>query len=158
MPRPVGVASEDEMLVAELADSGDAERITTRLGETLPEGMRINDVRPLFHGERMRLSIAEHAIKVDEEIRNDVRTKVTAFLNAERFPIERESSKKGRRYLDLRGFIAEAGWDSDDQTLWWKQEVSIDGTARIGEVLEAFGLTPRDHLHRVVRRRVDYHS
>lgn len=161
LPRPVGVASDVEMLIADLRDEHVPDDAITRLTATVPAGLRFDSAVGLRAGERMRLSWAEYDVTVATERKPQIAEKVDAFMACDRFEIRRPSKKRGVKTLDLRGFIASTEWNlatPESAQLRWRQEVSIDGTARIGEVLEAFGLSPRDDLHRVTRRSVDYHT
>jgi len=161
LPRPVGVASDVEMLIADLRDEHAPDDAVARLMATLPVGMRLESANGLRAGERMRLSWAEYDVAVSVERKAKIIEQVDAFMARDSFEIRRASKKRGVKTLDLRGFIVSTEWSDETPEsagLRWRQEVSIDGTARIGEVLEAFGLSPRDDLHRVTRRAVDYHT
>jgi hypothetical protein len=76
-------------------------------------------------------------------------------MDLPKLPVARSDAKGGApRTLDIRPFILSAC--VRDEALVWVQSVSSEGTARVGEVLEALGLPARDLLHCVVRSRASY--
>jgi len=157
LPRPVGVASEDELLIVELEQPVPTDDARGRLAEQLPAGLRIIDVAALHDRDRRVPVSATYRvpIRAAEGVR-EVTAAIGAILASRTWPVERDSMKGPRRQLDLRAFVTDLDVVDADTAVRWRQSISQDGTMRVGEVLEALRLLPREHLHLVVRENVEY--
>ncbi len=154
LPRPVGVASEDELLVVELESAdADAAQIEARLCPQLPPGAHFLSVMPLNDRDRMVVVAATHRVPFAPRDRERVATAARKFDASQSWKVERTHGKRGPRSVDIRGFVTDVAVHDDCTT--WRQDVSQDGTARVDEMLDALSLPARDHLHRVVRTRVE---
>lgn len=152
MPRPVGVASRDELLIIELTSDEEPEAISDRLSAQLPEGIRINGVSRLNAQDRCRPVEVEYGVCLEGRNTADVQRGAEALMAGASHVVDREGSRGGRgKKLDIRPFLLRAAVVNDE--LIWCQSVSLDGTARIGEVLDGVGLPSREWTHLVVRRR-----
>lgn len=153
LPRPVGIASRDEMLVVELTHEtaeADAHRALTA---QMPEGITLLSAEALADTDQRRPCEATYELPITPDEADDVARRVSEFLTKDNAPVERINRKtQRRRTVDIRVFITNAR--IDDSRLIWTQSVTQDGTAKIGEVLDAFGLASRDRMHHVVRVRV----
>lgn len=156
LPRPVGVASKDELLIVELENPTTTESAQRQLAEQLPRGVQIFSVSELHDRDRRTPVAATYELTITEAEANDARAAIESFEAGETWKVERASAKRGRKSIDLRVFITDITLNGDVVT--WRQSISQDGTARVGEVLDALQLPQRTHLHLVVRSSVEYAS
>ncbi len=163
MPRPVGVASQDELLVVELTSDLDPEEFSKRLSAQLPEGIRIKSAIRLNDQDRCRPVEVEYGVALeanesdDAQRADDVRRAAETLMASPTHVVERPGPRGERaRKLDIRPFLLRVDVVNDE--LVWSQSVSQDGTARVSEVLEGFGLSGRDWMHRVVRKRAIFRN
>ena len=154
LPRPVGVASKDEMLIVELESPTTTESVQRQLAEQLPPGIQLLDVSELHDRDRRVPVSATYEVPIVEVDAKDVSAAIESFEASETFCVERVSAKRGSRQIDVRTFVDEVRM-SDDAVIW-RQSISQDGTARVGEVLDALHVPSRTHLHLVVRALVEY--
>ncbi|MFQ5412232.1 MAG: TIGR03936 family radical SAM-associated protein [Phycisphaerae bacterium] len=150
LPRPVGVASLDELLVLELTTEEDPADLLTRLSAHVPDGMRLLSADALATGDRRLPVEVQYALELEPEVQQQTARSVAAFLGRPHVLVERASA----RMFDIRPFIRTLS--VTDGTLRWTQAVTPEGTPRVGEVLESLGLSNQDHLHRVVRQTASY--
>ena len=157
-PRPVGVASRDELLVLVL-DEDVAERdLRSRLEASSPLGMRVLEARPLEG--KPRVVSQEFQLSLREEAATAVAARLEELAGQERWPVERLiSPKEGRkdkqvRPVDLKPLIEDLRLDRG--VLRWRLRPQGDLWARPGEVLTLLGLDDRVDLARVERTAVEY--
>jgi radical SAM-linked protein len=157
LPRPVGVASDAELLVAELeSEIQDLQSFEDRLAAQLPQGARCLSTATMDDRDRIVVEAATYRVPLEDCDRSRVGAAVCEFLASKVWQIERTHPKRGTRRLDIRGFVTDVTV-GDDQ-VEWRQDVSQDGTARVNEVLSALSIPAEEHLHQVVRAHVAYRS
>lgn len=154
LPRPVGVATEADVLVIELCEPVDATEAMTRLAEQMPGGLVLLEAFALEMGRKLHPERVDYEVALPNDRVESARQAVAAVLAAERWPVER-TDERGRpmRSIDLRPMLVAAAVGPD--LLHWTCRVPDNGSARPGEWLRAFGLDARELLHRV--RRVAVH-
>lgn len=156
LPRPVGVASKDELLIVELERPTTAQSALQQLADQLPTGVQLLDVSDLHDRDRRVPIAATYQLPVAEDEISAANAAITSLEASKTWPVERASAKRGTRTVDIRAFIIDIGLN--DGVAFWRQSISQDGTARVGEVLDAIQLSQQSHLHLVVRTRVEYAS
>lgn len=154
LPRPVGVASKDELLIVELERPTTTHAAQQQLAEQLPRGVQILDVIELHDRDRRVPTAATYQIPVNEDEADAARAAINSFEASETWNVTRVSAKRGDKQIDLRVFVTDLSLN--DSAVVWRQEISQDGTARVGEVLDAIQLPQQTHLHLVVRSKVEY--
>ncbi|HWL92003.1 MAG TPA: TIGR03936 family radical SAM-associated protein [Phycisphaerae bacterium] len=150
MPRPVGVASHDERMVVELSAPVAEEDVQRRLSAETPDGIRILSVQRLGLQDRCVPTEAEYVLPLADSALPDVERACADFMAKPNLMVERPAlAGRRRRQVDVRGFIIDMRVSAG--RLIWRQTISQDGTARVGEVLDAVGLPSREWTHRVIR-------
>ncbi len=151
MPRPVGVASDDERLVIELTEPISPDDVSSRLAAQMPEGIRILDAVRLGLQDRVVPLKVEYIVPLQQADAATVGRACSDLMAKPSFIVERSSpTGRGSRMIDIRVFLIEMR--ASDGMLVWSQTVSQDGTARVNEVLDAVGLPSGHWTHRVIRR------
>jgi len=164
-PRPVGVASRDDLLVLELetdappppAEAGD---LPARLNAAAPRGMRFLDARTLAGRGTPQPAAARYELPLEPQQLPLVRRRLEELASLETWTVPRRVSARGRRGgwstrpIDLRPLVGELRLDG--QTLRMTLRPQGDLWARPGEVLALLGLDERIDLARAVRAAVEY--
>lgn len=154
LPRPVGVASDDELLIIELDADVPPDDLLARLAPQMPAGARLLSAWRLADGDRRLPHEVEYRLPLDAMNVAELALSAAHMMAASQLVATRPGEQGGSRTVDIRPFLVSAV--VRDGALHWVQAVSQRGTARVGEVLEALGLPARDLLHRVVRHRTAY--
>jgi radical SAM-linked protein len=154
LPRPVGVASRDELIVFELTRPIEPVELLANLSPQMPVGLTLQSAEMLGLGCRRRPHEAAYELEIELESRDSIAEHAARLLSAEHYPIERQAPQTPARQVDIRPYIKAI--DVSERRVNWTQSVTQDGTARIAEVLAALGLAAEQHLHKVVRVRVSY--
>lgn len=151
LPRPVGVASKDDLLVMELEASLPESEIQSRLQPQLPVGMTISRVEFRDGVRSPQPESAKYGLPIDPCQSASLTERASALIEASQCVVERGGAAKGGRprSIDIRPFIESIEVQGD--CLTWTQRITPEGSPRVGEVLGALGLSARDHLHRVSR-------
>lgn len=159
-PRPVGVASRDELLVLVLDEEVTAQDLSSRLDACSPLGMRVLEARPLEG--KPRVESQEFQLSLREEAAAAVAARLEELAGEDRWPVERLiSPKEGRkekqvRPVDLKPLVEDLRLDQG--VLRWRLRPQGDLWARPGEVLTLLGLDDRVDLARVERTAVEYRT
>lgn len=155
LPRPVGVASTDELLLIELDQDLPPETAQDRLAAQMPAGMTIRSVQSVESGDRPRPCEATYELAPSPDGWTNLSTEVEKFLAQPSCSIQRVKPGAPRaKTVDVRPFIV--SMEAGPGSLRWTQSVGQEGSVRIGELLTALGLDPSQHLHRVRRIAVRY--
>jgi len=159
-PRPVGVASDDDLLVVTIETTMPRDQIVARLNQHAPSGMRFTRAG-LVGGKTMPRPVrADYQLPLPPEQIPPTSSRLAELLPADAWPVERSTpaGKRRRRTVtrtvDLRPLVKEIA--VRDGVLSWTQVPRGDRWARPGEVLALLGLEDRAHLARTVRTAVQY--
>jgi radical SAM-linked protein len=154
LPRSVGVASKDELLLVELTSDAPTSDVLQSLKIEMPPGLELLTVELLEQDDRRLPREAWYTASVDGSAREALTLAANRLLSQEHVPVQRSAPGEPEKSIDIRPYIStfEVGPDS----VTWSQKITPEGTARPGEVLEQLGLPSRDHLHHLCRTRVLY--
>ena len=155
LPRSVGIASRDELLIVEFDAPLGADEARQRLAAVMPPGLRIFDAFAVANDESCKPRRVTYAMKLAADEVAGVEARVAAFVAQKRIDVERRDVKTGRvRPVDVRGCVTTIA--VADGRLVWTQSVDAGGTAKPAEVLAGLGFGPREALHRLERTCVEY--
>lgn len=155
LPRPVGVASLDELLVVELASETAPSEVLSRLRQEMPPGITLTAAESLEDKESRQPREAWYSLEIDSPTCEAAAKRAEEFLSRERATIRRACRKsKTDKLVDIRSYVTTIEVAANRVT--WAQAVTPEGTARPGEILAELGLPGRDHLHRLCRLKVAY--
>jgi len=157
LPRAVGVASEDDLLIVRLSEEIEPRHVLNRLAEQVPESVRLLDCWPIEPVASIQPRQVIYAVDLPAERLSEVAQIVAYLLAAQTWIIHRETrTRKPGKTLDLREYLIDASIEA--QTLHWTVRVSNEGTIRPDEMLEAVGLQSSQWRHRVRRTRVNWQT
>ena len=159
-PRPVGVASRDDLMVVALVGPVEPDRLVERMNRQVPAGMRFLRAASL---EGRHVSVPRRIgceCPVPPAKAEHLRRSVEQFRRGGSWPIER--SRPARRRggtgrtvaIDLQRLVEDLRLDGG--MLRWALVGDGQIWARPGEVLDALGLDGRVDLAATVRAWIDY--
>ena len=154
LPRSVGVAAKDDLLVLSLTEPMTAEDLLAGLNRCAPRGMTFTAAEATT-GKPPRPVRAFYRLPLPPESAADVDDRLARLGAQEHWPLERVTDK-ARRTMDLRPLVQllrRAGGEIEivlcrQGDLW----------ARPGEVLTLLGLDERVDLARLVRSGAEYET
>lgn len=150
LPRPVGVASDDECLVVEFDADVGADDVRQRLQNQMPAGIRLHEARLLEAKEKLQPEQVSYRLTLGEAAPPDLEAALDRIKQADALVIERIIGKnEATRSLDIKPYLATIGRVGDD--VEFSLTVSDSGTARPGEVAGLLGQDPRTINHRIRR-------
>jgi radical SAM-linked protein len=155
LPRPVGVASLDELLVLELTLPTDPGEVLSRLSSQLPAGITLISAEALSERDRRLPYEACYSLQLEPMLSARVAKRAAEFISKDRVEVSRTLHPgPGQKVVNVRQYVV-AVVVSDDR-LNWRQSITATGTARAGEVLGALELPSCRYLHRLRREKVSY--
>ncbi|MBI4716795.1 MAG: DUF2344 domain-containing protein [Planctomycetes bacterium] len=156
LPRPVGIASDAECIVVDTTCAIDAQDARRRLSATLPDDMRITDVRRLGQGETLQPAAVRYRLDVNGADRQRLEEQLRALRDAATIPVLRHRAD-GRQHttIDLRPYLAEIGFDGGH--VQFTLRVTGEGTARPSEIAALLGYEATSINHRMTRLEIQWH-
>jgi radical SAM-linked protein len=155
LPRPVGVASQDELVVVQLTTEVDPADAMSRLSRQVPDGLTVLAAELITADDKRIPREARYELELDPILTAAVTERAAELLSKDRLDIARTSPKAdAAKTVDIRQYLASMA--VADGRLRWAQAITLTGTARPQEILEALDLPSREHLHRLRRVRVEY--
>ncbi len=159
LPRPVGVASDDELLClrcstarcpAEILDtrcsmlngrSDLCDLVKATLSKQLPEGCELLSVNVAQPGTSFQPCSATYVLAVRKEYLNkQLKTTIERLLASESISVQRQIDKRNSRIknIDVRGFLESIELDRDGIIV--KCKISLAGSIRVDEILKLLEL------------------
>lgn len=138
--RPVGVESLREYFDVELQQEMEIEEFTERLGASLPEGIHLEDVKPIQVGEKSitaLIAVANYSVWVEESATVGIENRITALLAKEEIAYLK-TSPKGDKTVNLRPGIFVLDWDGE--RFFMQLLAGNSGHVRPEEVLSCLGI------------------
>lgn len=155
LPRPVGVASVDELLLLELASQVPPSEVLSRLSSQVPQGVTLLSAERLADADRRLPSEVRYVLELEPVMASGVAERVARFMFEDCIEVERTEPKtRSSKKVDIRQYVLAMG--VEDDRLTWTQAITEAGTARVGEILDAVGLPSQRYLHRLLRAGVSY--
>lgn len=155
LPRSVGVAAEQDVVVFDLCEQVPQTTIADRLSACLPEGITLQDVFPLPAGRGIQPVAATYRLPLPAKTEAGIRAAAAELLARDSLVVRREPTRRsGARDVDLRPFLRAVR--AAPQSVEIDVVITPQGTIRPAEILHLLGLAPREHLHRLVRVRVEW--
>lgn len=157
LPRPVGMASETEVLMIETECDADPDDMLGRLQRHTPPDLQMVSARRLALRERVepefvRYRFCPEQMPRSSDLSNDLKTKVRLVLDAETIEVERtKPGNEAKRVIDIRPYIENIS--VVDDAVEFTLRVTQSGTARPSEVVGALGYGTESINHQI--RRID---
>ena len=158
-PRPVAVASRDELLVLILDRPVDPGQTLEKLNAHCPAGLIFFRAEQLSGSRIPRPLRIHYELPVESSKTARVLARLEGLARRESWPIERRRTVRGSRSLSSRIIDLKALTERislDENILHIVLIRGGDCWARPGELLELTGLDPRTDLSRTFRTKVEY--
>lgn len=150
LPRPVGVAAKDDLLVLEMHQPCDAAAVLASLSEQMPEGIQLFGAEALGEKRSPQPTQAQFVLEVPPDRVADVHEQTRRLIERASWEVERRKPKaKSGKTVELRPLLLEA--IVEGTTLRWTVRIDQGATIRPTELLSAIGLEPKDWHHKVCR-------
>lgn len=150
VPRPLGIASDCECLVVELAGPVDPEEVTAVLNRQMPTGIRIARSEMLALGRKRVPMAVRYGMPLSVAEESALRARVVQLQAHPHFPIERVHHLTGRaRRIELADFLADL--EITDVDLRFTLRITPEGTVKPSEALTALGLEGSSMNHWIRR-------
>ena len=154
LPRPVGVASEAEMLVVEFDGEIEPATALSALERQTPAGLKVTHARLLQPGERLHPTRVRYRLDPGDLRPADLEARISEVLATDTLDVERPAfGKKQARTVDIRPYLLDIHLDCD--AIEFTLAVTGAGTAKPAEVAGLLGYDDNAINHRI--RRVEVH-
>lgn len=159
-PRPVGVATRDDLVVMAMDEELQGDDIIERLNANAPPGMCFRQAEQLTTKKPPRPLKAHYELAIDAETAEDLTRRLDELAAQDAWPIERlVSSRGGRggfttRVMDIRPLVEALRVDAG--VLHVTLVRNGDTWARPSEVLRLLGLDERVDLAATVRTKLEF--
>jgi radical SAM-linked protein len=155
LPRPVGVASRQDLLVLTLEEPFEGPDLVDRLNSHAPKGMHFFDARPI--GAKAPQPIeAAYELPIQADTLRPVSMHINELQGRPSWPVQRHTPRQGAqltsRTIDLLPMVADLCLADGLLRIILRRHG--DAWARPAEVLALIGLDPRVDLARLVRTEV----
>lgn len=155
LPRPVGVASHDEVVVVETHSPIDPADAVARLQRCTPQGLTVHAARPLATGESAVPLAAEYLLETDGRPSDELTTRVNELRSADAAVVTRTDRKSGKsRPVDIRPSIEKV--EVVENGVRFKLRMGRGGAAKPAEVAGWIGFDPAAINHRITRLNVEW--
>ena len=155
LPRAVGVASDVELLVVELAEVLESGVVLDKLSEQMPAGLKLTDAWTIADKHPPQPVRVDYELPLPPDRVETVSQAAQSLMAAPTWAIERTGPGSRKiKDIDLRQYLAEAS--VSEGILRWTVHVTTGGTLRPAELLAAVGLPPQEWHHRVRRTGVQW--
>ena len=155
LPRPVGVASRDDLLVLETSDKCRPEELHSRLAGHLPNEIKISKCFELGSGRTPKAIGALYSLQLSQEQTAGLVDKISDLLRAGQLLIQRPGKQDGgRRQVDIRPYLSEMKLEGDK--LLFSLAHTDSGSAKPAEILALLNLDNSYNRAQLVREKTKY--
>jgi len=155
LPRPVGMASEAELLVVELERPLECGEVLERLSAQMPEGLTLEQAWSLASKRAVQPESVDYEIELSGREAGIAREGIERIARADTWMIQRGGREgKKEKAIDVKASLVDVRLDGE--CMCWTQRLPAGGSMRPAEWLECLGLDAPQLAHRIVRKRVDW--
>jgi len=154
LPRPVGVASDVDVVVIEFERRLGERDAIAKLSAQMPRGLSLGSARRLERGEKLHPSLARYRLDASGLLPIDVDQRILAILESASLPMERKHAKTGQtRVIDARPYIEDI--QRCDSAIEFALRITETGTVRPAEMVALLGMNAQAGVARI--RRIEIH-
>lgn len=141
LPRPVGVESDDELLIMALDDNPPPETVVSdSLAAQLPQGCELQSANIVREKPSFQPSSAVYIFTVKQKYMDEnLKNRINNVLNSESLVIERSiNTKHEAKKIDVRDFLISI--ITEQNCIIVKCKISPEGSVRIQEIMQLLEL------------------
>lgn len=155
LPRPVGIASEVEVMVVETDGTIDVDETLGRLASRMPLGLRMTGGRRLAPGERLEPCSVRYRLELGEPPSCGLETSVRRILDSDEIVVQRMNpGERQPRSIDVRSYLADMRVDGE--VVEFTLRVTGSGTAKPAEIAALLGFDAGSISHRIRRLEIEW--
>ena len=155
LPRPVGVASRDDLLVLELRDHSQPADLCLRLAGHLPNGISISTCFDMGSVRAPTAIAAVYSLQLSQDEAATAVEKISNVLRAPRLLVHRPPKRSSdNRQLDIRPYLIDIQLDGTE--LLSTLAYTHTGSAKPAELLALLDLDNSYNRAQLVRKEVKY--
>lgn len=156
LPRPVGLESQDELLLADFRAVVDPDDALKALARQMPAGVALTGVRPVTPGDEPKPLEARYHLDTGERSVDELTERIRTLLESDVLEISRNSPKTGtRRQSDVRPYLLDLRLV--DGGVEFTIRITQTGTVRPAEIAGLLGYDEGSINHRIRRMEVRWH-
>ncbi len=154
LPRPVGVASDDEAVVIEFERLIDGQDALRRLQEQCPAGVRLTTAWRLEPAEKLQPDLVSYRLEIGEAPPADLQDRIRRIWESEVIHVQRicDRERTKRSVIDVRRYLVDLRLIGD--AVEFTLRVTTSGTARPAEIAALLGYDVGSVNHRIRRLEV----
>ncbi len=150
LPRPTGVASDDETVVVGFDRPIDPDEALQRLSTQMPKDLALQAARRLEPREKLHPSQVRYRLDPADTSTTDLGERMRSIQQAESLVVKRITPKRtDPRSVDIRPYLADLR--VEDDAVVFTLNVDQTGTARPGEIAGLLGFDAASANHRIRR-------
>ena len=155
LPKSVGIACLDDLLVVELGQDCPATEFVERLGKHLPDGIKLHKAFKVAPGYSLQPTAAVYGLDLSQQDIAELSTRIPEVLAQEELLVERFSRKAGvTQQLNIRPYLIQMSLDALQLT--FTLSVTPTGSAKPSEVLSCLGLDTPSNRAKLLRKKTIY--
>ena len=156
LPRSVGMAAYNELLLVELSERPELDLVMGRIGDRLPTGLSVTHAQLIPPDTATQPQWAAYRLDLPENVdRAELRQRIRQFEAAEQWLLQRPARKRRpARTIDLRRCLDHLALGQ--QHLSFDVNITTDATCRIDEILPALQLDQPHLVSCVTRTKTHY--
>lgn len=157
LPRPVGVASDVDVVVIEFDRPLGEHDALSKLSDQMPQGLTLRSARRLEPREKLHPCLARYRLDASELLPNDVDRRILEVLESTSLPLERTHPKTGRtRTLDARPYIEDI--QRCGGAIEFALRITQTGTVRPAEIVTLLGIDAQAGVARIRRIEIQWRN
>jgi radical SAM-linked protein len=157
LPRSVGMATDDDLVVVQLVERCPVERVSAALSRQLPAGARLVDVIALSSNARAQLLWVAYEVNLSDVPSSEMHSRIQSLLNTESTVIDRlnrHGQSKGR--VDVRPYVRAL---QCAEHLLEMELLFLNGHSITPyDIMQALGLPVNKLRHRILRTKIEWQS
>lgn len=155
LPRPVGMASEAELLVIEFDTPVNGDEVLHELEQQTPPDLKMTRAQRLEPRRRLQPALVRYRLELNGSADSDMESQIRRLMESTVLPVQRSSPKNPQtRIIDVRPFIV--SMDRCNSAVEFALLVTGGGTVKPAEVAGLLGFEPSAINHQIRRLEIQW--
>lgn len=155
LPKPLGVACLNELLLVELPDDYSSDHCVDRLAQSLPAGIKLHAAFKLDKARSVQPRAAAYSLKLSRQDAEGVAPKIPSLLETNELSVNRIAKRNGQsRQVNIRPHLSSMQLDANE--LCFTLAYTPAGSAKPAEILGLLDLDNPSNRANLVRSETIY--